>query len=571
MVDTPIDKIIFYVLIAFEILFTISFTVFFTFFVIRRRLCTDEYTIKKNFNDINKVSSMDNFTYLTILAEKNPQLNELMTDINNSKKFFEDQIKIVKEKIMCLSDENAEFSFKTARFLKNEINHDLQKCTFMSDKLRKVMSNTTTYSKNVSDLLTEYRRITDRIIDFYEVNLSIKYGKTIFVNIINCIEETLKDTSNYVLKIDNERLISSLNLLNKHIVTFYTLVKKLYALDRINTYLQTTLTNVNRLLGESKTISSNDQTYVEKTIAIATNAIKDLSIHLEKIEIDEGYRSAITAIKHIEDAAKTLSISEKSILLIQKSIKFIKEQFIVFAKKINAFQNGFEAIKKYFVDNDQEMVKKVDDLSLEFKQISFSFQSITQEYEEHFSYLDREVFLNRINEFASSLKLFKQKTDALLDEIISKYKDSINLINEIADLKLTLVQLLGMKVNIKSADESTITSIRTTVAKIDQFENMLSTDYFANYAQVYSEIQETKQQVVSIINSCSFDSTLKSYCQRLLLFLNKYRNEAPQIAETLDNAELAYKKNKYQDTIDSLIEVLQTIKYSSEVNKIKFN
>ncbi|MDE7433710.1 MAG: hypothetical protein K2M43_00975, partial [Mycoplasmoidaceae bacterium] len=198
-------------------MFAISFVIFFVFFFIRKKLSNDEYAIKNTFNEINKVSNMDHFTYLSILAKKNPQLNDLMNDFNESKAFFEQQIKLVKEKIISLTSENEEFSFGSAKKLRDEINKDLASCSEMSETLKKIMSNSTSYSKTVSDLLTQYRLLTDGITQFYELNLSLQYNSEVFANMDRSINDCLVEASDYVIKIDNNKLIKSLNNLNSHI------------------------------------------------------------------------------------------------------------------------------------------------------------------------------------------------------------------------------------------------------------------------------------------------------------------------------------------------------------------
>lgn len=93
------NHILFVVLVVFEILFAISFCVFVCLFFVKKKLTLDEYEIKRQFNEINRTSNIDHFTYLTVLSKNNPQLESLMNDINSSKKFFEDQLKIIKEKL----------------------------------------------------------------------------------------------------------------------------------------------------------------------------------------------------------------------------------------------------------------------------------------------------------------------------------------------------------------------------------------------------------------------------------------------------------------------------------------
>ncbi len=569
--ENIVDQELFVALTVFEILFIICFAVFFIFFVIRKKLTNDEYQIKNTFNDINQTSNIEHFTYLEILSKNNPQLENLMKDINASKKFFEEQLKLVKEKIMYLTEENEKFSFGSANVLRAQINDDLNSCFFMSEKIKKIMSNTTTYSKGVSDLLTQYRSITDDILTFYDLNLSRKYNNRVFVNIVIAIESTLSEVSGYVIKIDNNNLIKSLNKLNEHIVNFYNTVKNLYILDRTHLYLVSSLAFIKKELKQkSKMLSSNDSLEVEKRSALATTNISELEINLNNIQITTAYNSAIIAIKNIEAATEIIFQTDKINILIQKNIKYLSEQINLLTKQTSAISKTFEIITNRFKLNDVTTVDKIKQITIKFTSVALSYQTIINEYK-NYDTIQRNVFLLKIKESIEAIHKLKKDIDNLAFEINSKYKDSIVLIDELADVKLTLAQLLGMKIKLNSSDEESMNSIRTAIKKVDQLEELINTDYFANYKKVYLEIQETKTQILNIIKSCTFDNTLKSYAQHLFVFLNKYRNEAKEIDENLNLAERYYNKNKFNDTLDLLIETLKIIKYSSQINKVSFN
>ncbi|MDE6476628.1 MAG: septation ring formation regulator EzrA [Mycoplasmoidaceae bacterium] len=569
--ENIVDQELFVALTVFEILFIICFAVFFIFFLIRKKLTNDEYQIKNTFNDINQVSNIEHFAYLEILSKNNPQLENLMKDINASKKFFEEQLKLVKEKIMYLTEENEKFSFGSANTLRAQINDDLNSCLFMSEKIKKTMSNTTTYSKGVSDLLTQYRSITDDILTFYDLNLSRKYNNRVFVNIVIAIESTLSEVSSYVIKIDNNNLIKSLNKLNEHIVNFYNTVKSLYILDRTHLYLISSLAFIKKELREkSKMLSSNDSLEVEKRSALATTNINELEANLNNVQIPTAYNCAIIAIKNIEAAAEIIFQTDKINILIQKNIKYLSEQISLLTKQTSTISKTFETITNRFKLNDVTTVDKIKQITIRFTSVALSYQTIINEYK-HYDTIQRNTFLLKIKESIEAIHKLKKDIDSLALEINSKYKDSIVLIDELADVKLTLAQLLGMKIKLNSSDEESMNSIRTAIKKVDQLEELINTDYFANYKKVYAEIQETKTQIFNIIKSCTFDNTLKSYAQRLFVFLNKYRNEAKEIDENLNLAERYYNKNKFNDTLDLLIETLKIIKYSSQINKVSFN
>jgi septation ring formation regulator EzrA len=153
---------------------------------------------------------------------------------------------------------------------------------------------------------------------------------------------------------------------------------------------------------------------------------------------------------------------------------------------------------------------------------------------------------------------------------MNKYKAFIKISNELADLKLTLVQTLFVKQHTIEADKNSEV-ISTLIKHVSALQGMLSKDYFANFSLVNSEIVKIKEQMHLIFQKTTFDQTLKIYAQRLIFYLNKFRNEHEEINRIITAAETTYKQNKYQESIDMLINVLANIKESAKINHISFN
>jgi septation ring formation regulator EzrA len=158
----------------------------------------------------------------------------------------------------------------------------------------------------------------------------------------------------------------------------------------------------------------------------------------------------------------------------------------------------------------------------------------------------------------------------LIDDIKNKYKTSIKINNELADLKLTLVQTLFIKQPTAESDKNAEV-INTLIKHVSALQEMLVKNYFANYTLVNNEITKIKDQMQLVFQKSTFDQTLKLYAQRLIFFLNKYRNEHEEIDKIITIAENAYRKNKYQDSIDVLIDALTRIKASAKMHHISIN
>jgi septation ring formation regulator EzrA len=152
-----------------------------------------------------------------------------------------------------------------------------------------------------------------------------------------------------------------------------------------------------------------------------------------------------------------------------------------------------------------------------------------------------------------------------------RYRTSININNELSEVKLILSQLLGIKLRFNSNDVKSLDGIKNIIVHVDNLQTQLSANYFANYKTVNDELNKVKEQVILLIQSSSLDETLKLFTKRIIFFLNKYRYEAKEIDEVLNMAEKYYIDGNFQDGIDLLIDVLVNIKESAKVNRITFN
>jgi hypothetical protein len=145
----------FFALIALGCFFIIVFGFFSVVFLLHRKLLQNEYQLKERYNEIAQFLAANKFRYLEILAKSNVQLKVLMTQIVEGKKVFEQQLEIVRKKLMSLTLINSRYSYFKSYKLAKEIKIDLSKCDGMVNNLRNVSASATQYSKDISDLLIE--------------------------------------------------------------------------------------------------------------------------------------------------------------------------------------------------------------------------------------------------------------------------------------------------------------------------------------------------------------------------------------------------------------------------------
>ena len=558
------------ILIA-EAIAALCFSIFSVVFFLHRKALNFEYEIKERFNDIACYSYTNKFKQLKLLAKNNIQFEKILNSIFENKKFFDQQLQVVKTKIMNLSKINSKYLYHKSARLSKEISIDLDKCQLMVNDLKHISASATEYSKSVNDLIVDYREITNDVSNFYELHLASKYNNEIFKNILIAINSSVNEAQTYITKFNNDNLLSILQKINSHITTFFHTVLELYIVNRLSIYLTTIQKQIDVYLKtNAKNLSSVDIFSIEKNNTIAKNNIEMMNQNLSTITLKQAHDNAIVATKHLEKSLTKLQMGDKTNVLIQQNIKLLDNQILRLTKGINDISNAFSNILKYFGKKDPLTTNKIRKLVDDLQAITLFYQRLGQTYKEYGS-IDRREFLNNIYQISKQIINWKNELINLMNGIFKQYKQAITVNDELAEIKLTLSQLLGMKIRFNTTDVKSIEAIKNLISKIVSYQDQLAEDYFGKYSVIQSELNSIKKQAVIIMESSGFDETLKTYAQRMIFFLNKYRNEAPQIKDTLEVAENYYKQKKYQETIDMLIEVISNISDSAKSNKILFN
>jgi hypothetical protein len=329
------------------------------------------------------------------------QLKTLMEHVQNSKKIFEKQLQIVRQKIIYLSMMNSRYSTFKANLLSKEIKDDLAKCDNTINGLRNVSVLATQYSRNISNLLIEYRQITDDVIHFYEFNLALRYNNEMFQNMNNMIKETITQATQFVIKFDNDKLLTLLHNLNERITVFYKVVMQLYTLDKVLMYLESLKKRIaDELKNAEKSLSSTDFTVVEKAFATGSSNISTMEQNLYNVSFSIAKNNAVVANTQLIDALIKIEAGDRTNVLIQKDMKILKDQISILSKGFNDVNIAFNNIQRYFGNvRDASIINKTTDLTNKIKYIALFYQNLESEYA-NYKLLQRADFLLKIRELS---------------------------------------------------------------------------------------------------------------------------------------------------------------------------
>ena len=559
-------------LIALTSILFLVFAIFTTIFILQKKFIKKEQQIKNEYNEIAIFSISGGLNYLEALSKNNKQLEGIIFNIIEAKKFYKQQTNNLKSKIIKLTDFNRKFKFGASSKLIKQLNIDLANCHKLYENIFNLYNTTTDYTDSSRVILTKYKIIFDAISNFHINNLLSKFDKQILTQLSSEIKSLLSNCNNHLIKINNQKTIESINHVNEKCNSYYSLIKTLYIYLQAFFYLSKT----NEILSElfrnnNNVLFEKEYRDVEKIIVNAKINLDDLNKNLNNFNFDQSFELIKIISQQVEPTINIFKQNDKINLLIQTSMKFINDFFELLTKNYSSFKNNLLAITNYFNGyNSNEIEIKINNLQNKYKKLQTQY-GILKKQVDNADYYDRINFLKDILNFYRSVVIWQTDADSLSKDITYKYQSSIILINDLFDLQWAFIQLKNFEIGINPHNKNIINNINQVLIKIDQLIQLIHKNYAYNFKYVNEEIESLKQLVISYYNVCSLDNTIKYYLRCLIFSANKYRHEDKMIEHSIQEVEKLYKDKKYKEGFDSLYKTLRHVKSSAKVNHIKYN
>ncbi len=559
-------------LISLSSLLVLVFIFFTVIFLFQRKFIRKEQNIKNEYNEIAIFSISGGLNYLEALSKNNKQLEGVVLNIIEAKKFYKEQVDKLKTKIISLTNFNRQFRFSTSNKLIKQINVDLANCHKLHDNIFNLYNTTTDYTDSTRVILTKYKIIFDAINNFHTNNLLSKFDKQILVQLSKEIKMLLIDCNNYLTKINNQKIVESINQVNEKCISYYSLVKTLYIYLQAFFYLTKSKQDLDELFEKnSNVLFEKEHRDVEKIIVSVKINLDDLNTNLNNLDFDQSFELIRIISQQVEPTINIFKHNDRINLLIQNSLKFISETFELWSNNYFSLKNSFQQINNYFSEyNSNEISAQIDKLQDKYKKMNIQLNILKNQANDT-NYNDRINFLKDILFFYKDVIKWQSNIINLWKDITSKYQSSIALINDLFDLQWTFTQLKNFKSTINSQNEEIIKSIDQSLIKINELIGLIRKNYAFNFKYVNEQIELLKQLVISYYNACSLDNTMKYYLRCLIFSANKYRHEDKMIEDSIQEAERLYQVKKYKEGFDYLFKTLEHIKLSAKVNHIKYN
>ena len=557
------------ILLSLTVIMLLFFTIMFT---LQKSFLKKEQKVKEEYNEIAIFSISGGLNYLEALSKNNKQLEGIVSSIIEAKKFYKIQSDNLKAKIMKLTTFNRKFQFKSSKIILKQIEKDLVNCHKLNHSIYSLYNSTTDYTDTTNALLTKFRVEYDQINDFYINHLLNRFDKEILAKLSNEISFLLTDCNNYIIKIDNQKVIESINQINEKCVNYYRLIKTFYVYLQSFFYLTRSKQTLDKLFNEnSRLLFEKERRDVEKIIVSAKINLEDLNDRLNDLDFDHCFDLIQIISQQVEPAVNIFQQNDRINLLIQNSLQYINESFELWSNNYAHLQTNFAKIRSYFNGyNSNEIEKQLEEIETSYKKLSMHLEILNQCLEKS-NYSDRINFLKEILGFYNEVSKWQDEMTKLWKDITKKYQTSIVLINDLFDLQWTLSQILSYKNTINPHDKDAIANISENLETANKLIDLIHKNYAFNYDYVCKTIETLKETIVSYYNDAYFDNIMCYYLKSLIFSANKYRYEDKMIEDAITKAERLYQEKKYRDGIDVLYAVLEHIKNSAKINHIKFN
>jgi septation ring formation regulator EzrA len=131
------------------------------------------------------------------------------------------------------------------------------------------------------------------------------------------------------------------------------------------------------------------------------------------------------------------------------------------------------------------------------------------------------------------------------------------------------MRLIAIKNKYNPNNIGIITNLNSYAQEIERLHDRINVGYPVNKKEVDIELTGIENDIENFMNETADDILLYKYCERMLMFLNKYRNEHQEIAKQLDQIESDFNEKKIDISIEGLILLGNKIKENGREYGVK--
>lgn len=510
-----------------------------------------------------------------LLRSEKKALEQPVKLLKSFQESFNSEINSALEQLLVFSEPKALYNcFWFNRNIKL-LRKNLQGLHDKQQRYVKLTKNAIAYFDSSYDTLVFYRQAFCLLVSFINDFLVHKYDSLFYLNIINRISLLFKDVELHIKNKDVKQQNQALNKLHNNLAQTIITASRQYFFDvkvgYLNYHFQILSQKVTQLRSmKNKAINSQEVakfqeliTNIGATLAECSKALGNINLALCEHRINQ-------AKEQIDVLSNAVSVKEKAISLVVSNVDS-------FLKSINHYQQQNALLQTLMKEIELMFQNNLDTVNI-INQINEHSLLIAQKTQ----LLNQE---NALTEFIDYEKLFRLMSEAmklldglknLLNELFAlsanKFDDYRFFVYTLDDFRFKFFQIENLIANEELIiSEKTLKIISQAKHQFDDIFTQAKNDYEGAFSYLNEKVRFFQNQLTHVIVDVVGLMNLRSMCKHTFIFANKYRQESPQINESLETLTQFYQQQNYSETLSGLISLLGKIKSSAKQHHLDLN
>ncbi|QHR14642.1 hypothetical protein [Mycoplasmoides pneumoniae] len=510
-----------------------------------------------------------------LLRSEKKALEQPVKLLKSFQESFNSEINSALEQLLVFSEPKALYNcFWFNRNIKL-LRKNLQGLHDKQQRYVKLTKNAIAYFDSSYDTLVFYRQAFCLLVSFINDFLVHKYDSLFYLNIINRISLLFKDVELHIKNKDVKQQNQALNKLHNNLAQTIITASRQYFFDvkvgYLNYHFQILSQKVTQLRSmKNKAINSQEVakfqeliTNIGATLAECSQALGNINLALCEHRINQ-------AKEQIDVLSNAVSVKEKAISLVVSNVDS-------FLKSINHYQQQNALLQTLMKEIELMFQNNLDTVNI-INQINEHSLLIAQKTQ----LLNQE---NALTEFIDYEKLFRLMSEAmklldglknLLNELFAlsanKFDDYRFFVYTLDDFRFKFFQIENLIANEELIiSEKTLKIISQAKHQFDDIFTQAKNDYEGAFSYLNEKVRFFQNQLTHVIVDVVGLMNLRSMCKHTFIFANKYRQESPQINESLETLTQFYQQQNYSETLSGLISLLGKIKLSAKQHHLDLN
>ncbi|GAB1870324.1 septation ring formation regulator EzrA [Mycoplasmoides pneumoniae] len=510
-----------------------------------------------------------------LLRSEKKALEQPVKLLKSFQESFNSEINSALEQLLVFSEPKALYNcFWFNRNIKL-LRKNLQGLHDKQQRYVKLTKNAIAYFDSSYDTLVFYRQAFCLLVSFINDFLVHKYDSLFYLNIINRISLLFKDVELHIKNKDVKQQNQALNKLHNNLAQTIITASRQYFFDvkvgYLNYHFQILSQKVTQLRSmKNKAINSQEVAKFQELITNIGATLAECSQALGNINLALCEQRINQAKEQIDVLSNAVSVKEKAISLVVSNVDS-------FLKSINHYQQQNALLQTLMKEIELMFQNNLDTVNI-INQINEHSLLIAQKTQ----LLNQE---NALTEFIDYEKLFRLMSEAmklldglkdLLNELFAlsanKFDDYRFFVYTLDDFRFKFFQIENLIANEELIiSEKTLKIISQAKHQFDDIFTQAKNDYEGAFSYLNEKVRFFQNQLTHVIVDVVGLMNLRSMCKHTFIFANKYRQESPQINESLETLTQFYQQQNYSETLSGLISLLGKIKSSAKQHHLDLN